>query len=326
MGIAAGARLGHTSRRRVRAVTLGVAVALAAAVLAPTPAGATWPGANGRIAFDRAVVNESESQIWTMSGITNGPGRQLTTEGSNDSPSYSPNGGVIAFSSDRSGVFQIWLMGAGGGDQRNISPDGMCSAYPSFSPTGRRIVFVHYPDTTCTGNPDIWTVRRDGANPAQLTNTPAQRELLPSYSPDGSKIVFSSHTSTPGTFAVFTINANGTGRTRITPRFLDASFPDWSPDGTKLVFASHGSQPDSNIWTIDPDGQNLHRVLPKPVGYDNTAPKWSPDGRQILFTSNRPEGEQLDLYSVRLANGAVRRRGTQSPDTNEFGSSWQAAP
>lgn len=323
MSIGTGARHGHGSRRQVRAVTLGVAVAFAATVLAPASAGATWPGANGRIAFDRGVVNQSESQIWSMSGIANGPGQQLTTQGSNDSPSYSPNGAVIAFDSDRTGVFQIWLMGAGGGDQRNISPDGMCAVYPSFSPNGRTIVFVHYPDTTCTGAPDIWTVRRDGTHPAQLTNT-SQRELLPSYSPDGNKIVFSSHTSATGSFAVFTMNANGSGRTRITPRYLDASFPDWSPDGTMIVFASHGSQPGSNIFIWD-DSLHIHRVLPKPVGYDNTAPKWSPDGKQILFASNR-FGDQTALFSVRLSNGAVRRRGTPSPGTNEFGSSWQAVP
>jgi TolB protein len=322
MGIGAGVRRGQGSSRWVRGLTLGVVVALAAAVLAPMPAGATWPGANGRIAFDRAVVGQFESQIWTMNGVTNGHGVQLTTQGSNDSPSYSPNGGVIAFGSDRSGVPQIWLMGAGGGDQRNISPDGMCAAFPSFSPNGRSIVFVHYPDTTCDGTPDIWTVRRDGTDAAQLTNTSAQRELLPSYSPDGTKIVFSSHTG-PGTFAVYTINANGSSRTRITPKWLDASWPDWSPDGTKLVFASNEGQPESNIWTIDPDGQNLHRVLRKPVNYNNTAPKWSPDGKQLLFTSDR-FGDQLDLFSVRLSNGAIRRRGTQTPGTHEFGSSWQA--
>lgn len=325
MGSEAGTRRGHGSRRRVRAVTLGVAVALAAAVLAPTSAGATWPGANGRIAFDRAVVNQNESQIWSMSGLTNGPGRQLTTQGSNDSPSYSPNGGVIAFDSDRTGVFQIWLMGAGGGDQRNVSPNTNCAVYPSFSQNGRSLVYVQYPDTTCTGNPDIWTVRRNGTDAAQLTNTPGQRELLPSYSPNGAKIVFSSHTSTPGTFAVYTMNANGTGRTRITPKWLDASFPDWSPDGTKIVFASNGSQPGSNVWTIDADGQNLHRVLPKPVGYDNTAPKWSPDGKQILFASNR-DGNETDLFSVRLSNGGLRRRGIHTPATNEFLSTWQAVP
>lgn len=50
-----------------------------------------------------------------------------------------------------------------------------------------------------------------------------------------------------------------------------------------------------------------------------------PDGKQILFTSNRYY-DQTDLFSVRLSNGAVRRRGTQTLDNFEFGSSWQAAP
>ncbi len=167
-------------------------------------------------------------------------------------------------------------------------------------------------------------MRRDGTDPAQLTNTPSERELLPSYSPDGQKIVFASHTSAAGSFAVWTINANGTGRTRITPRWRDASFPDWSPDGTAIVFATNADKPDSNIYIWD-DSLRITRVLPNPVGYDNTAPKWSPDGKQILFTSNR-RGDQLDLYSVRLSNHAVRRRGTATRDTQEFLSSWQARP
>ncbi len=148
-----GTRTRRGSVRQALGVTAAAAFTLVVVAVAPTTAGATWPGSNGRIAFDRST--DTTSQIWSMNGVTNGHGVQLTHLGSNDSPSYSPNGGVIAFDSDRTGVPQIWLMGAGGGDQRNISPDGNCSVYPSFSQNGRSIVFVHYPDTTCTGNPDL---------------------------------------------------------------------------------------------------------------------------------------------------------------------------
>ncbi len=311
------------SVRRVGAFSAAAALTLTAVGFASTPAGATWSGHNGRIAFER--LTETEIQIWTMHGVTNGTGVKLTTQGNNTSPSYSPNGSVIAFDSDRvGGVPQIFLMGAGGGQQRNISPDGKCSVYPSFSPDGLRVVYVRYPDTTCTGAPDLWAVKRNGTGAVQLTSTPTDRELTPSYSPDGQKIVFASHTATPGTFAVYTINANGTGRRRISQKYLDASFPDWSPDGTRIVFASNADQPDSNIYISD-GTLPVTRVLPKPVGYDNSVPKWSPDGKQILFASSKLS-ENLDLFSVRLANGAVRRRGTASPRTTEFLSSWQALP
>lgn len=307
-------------RTRFRALSVAGALALVPATLlcGLGPVGATWPGRNGDIVHDRGVGDRV--QIFKMAPDGSG-GVQLTSLGNNVDPSWSPNGRVVAFDGDRTGVSQLFRMGADGTNQRNISPDGNCAAYPSWAPDGRSLVFVHYPDPQCTGAPDVWTAQGDGSRPRALTNTPNEREVMPSYSPDGSRIAFASHTSAPGTFAVYTIRANGSDRRRVTPTRQNASGPDWSPDGRRLVVSSGADESEQSLYTIDPDGRHLQRLTRPAPDVVNAQPRWSPDERFVLFSSNR-YGDQFDLFTIRLRDGVVRKRTRTA--VNELTSSWQA--
>ena len=273
------------TRRDVRRAALLVATALLVLSVPIGPADAAWPGRNGRIAIESDATGIRQIYARDLDGDDL---VQLTGAGSNDDPSWSPDGRHLAFDSDRTGVSQLYVMRPDGGHQHNVSPDGLCSAFPSWSPDGERLVFSHYPDTDCSGAPDIWSARRDGTGATQLTHTAIAREVKPVWSPDGRRIAFVSHSSTSGGFAVWTIASDGSHRQRLTPAWLDASYPDWSPDGRRVAVTSHVDREHSSLWLVDRDGSNLTRLTRPPAGTRDSKPAWSPDGNSIPVLERQP--------------------------------------
>src|SRR5215218_11278157 len=82
---------------------------------------------------------------------------------------------------------------------------------------------------------------------------------------------------------VFTMNADGSGKTNLTSAFNDSDYnPAFSPDGTKIVFASDRAG-DGDIWVMNADGSNPINLTPGISGYQEL-PAWSPDGKQIAYT------------------------------------------
>lgn len=120
----------------------------------------------------------------------------------------------------------------------------------------------------------------------------------PAYSPDGSKIAFSSTRS--GQPMIYTANANGTNIKRVTFAGRYNSTPSWSPDGKKIAFAGH-IKSHFDIYTIDIAS---NKITPLTAAYkkngkraNNESPSYSPDGRFILFTSDRTGKTQLYIIS-----------------------------
>jgi len=105
------------------------------------------------------------------------------------------------------------------------------------------------------------------------------------------------------------MNADGSGRHRLTRNIRSAQHPAWSPDGQKVAFDT-----DYGIYVVNVDGSGLRRLtrsLPGP--HWESYPAWSPNGRRIAFTSpgNTPVGIYLSIY-VMDADGTGWRRVTSS--------------
>ncbi len=188
-----------------------------------------WGLENGSIygmVFDPARGRAGE--VWR---VTDG-------EGADGWPTWSPDGRRIAFHSDRSGNWDIWIVDAGGSGLVQLTTDPGNDRYPNWS-AGNQLAFT----SNRGGNEDVWVLdvedalrQGDDATAVNLTQAP-KRDRYAIWSPDGSRLTFS--TNRDGDFELYVMNADGSQ-----PRNLSRSpqstegLADWSPDGRRLVFYS----------------------------------------------------------------------------------------
>jgi Tol biopolymer transport system component len=168
-----------------------------------------------------------------------------------------------------------------------------------FSPDGTRIAF----DNFLQGEYGIETAYPDGTDVVRLTD--GVNDSWASWSPDGTKILFSStrfdHSigqCTPGDpyefgcpTDIYVMGADGSNVTRLTDDPLPEFMPVWSPDGSRIAFVREADPVPAaftGIYTMNPDGSNVKRVSSSDGGSD-FGPSWSPDGSRIVFAAIREE-------------------------------------
>jgi hypothetical protein len=281
----------------------------------------TWnaPATNGGSAITGYTVSSSGGQTITVdgalrgavvTGMTNGVGSTFTVVATNaigTSPASAATGPVtpaasqrpIAFGSDRSGTYDIYVMDPAGVRAVQLMKAPDIQTDPSISPNGNRIAY-----TSGTGNAqDIVVMNLDGRNQTPLTATSGVIDSQPVWSGDGTQIAFMS--TRDGNAEIYRMNANGTNAVRLTTAQANDSFPSWSSDGTKIAFTS-SRDGDAEIFTMNAsDGSGVTQVTQQ-AGTDNL-PAWSPDGSRIAFTSSRDGNPEIYVMN---ADGSVPVRMT----------------
>ncbi|MFL5573080.1 MAG: TolB family protein [Gemmatimonadaceae bacterium] len=184
----------------------------------------------------------------------------------------SPDGRRIVFTSLKDGDLDIYVMNVDGSGLRQLTRQVGYDGGPWWSPDGKRIVYrANHPQTsdeiaTYRGllaqrlvrpnKMDLWIMNADGSDQHQITQLGAA-SFGPSWTADGSKIIFSSnHHTDPklGNFDLFLINPDGSGLEQITTAATFDGFPMFSFDGKRLVWASnrHSANPhETNLFIAD---------------------------------------------------------------------------
>jgi tol-pal system beta propeller repeat protein TolB len=195
-------------------------------------------------------------------------------------PSFSPQGDALSFTDNFRAIERMQIDGS---DRRQIYKDPQSRVFvPAWSPQGDVIAFTK--GWVFAGNStdnEIYLISADGSSVRNVTQHPAN-DALPSWSPDGKRLVFRS--TRAGNKELYTIGADGKGLTRLTTSPGTDTFPHWSPLGDRIVFASNRSG-DFEIYTVRPDGSDLKQLTHSP-GLD-MHPVWSPNGKWICFASAR---------------------------------------
>jgi Tol biopolymer transport system component len=294
-------------------------IALLAVVLAAPQASASFPGANGKIAF--IIFNANPLQIAVVD--PDGSNRQtLTTTAhrANFDPAWSYNGAYIAFASAASGVLpKLRVMNADGSNQIEVVT--MSSKYlgiyhPSFSPDGNLIAF-------CAVNQQskgkIFTVATDGSATLTKLSPKGADDCYPDWSPDGATIAFNSFASDRS--EIWVMDANGANRTDLG----EGVWPTWSPDGTMITYSKTVLRR-FDVFVMNANGSGTTRVTHTRKRWE-FRPVFSPDGTQIAYsrTIGESSGDSDDIWTFTIA-GATFEQLTNTPKIDEYGVSWQPIP
>jgi Tol biopolymer transport system component/DNA-binding winged helix-turn-helix (wHTH) protein len=159
-------------------------------------------------------------------------------------PALSPDGRLLAWSSDASGRSEIFVKEVDRGVERQVTRDGLQNVEPAWSPDGR---WIAYRSGLRRG---IWVVAATGGEPRRIAEFGAR----PAWSPDGRRIAFgASGTVMAARTQIWSVRPDGTDLRPLTTAGTPDGvhqMPKWSPDGSRLAFVA-GGPGHAALWIQD---------------------------------------------------------------------------
>ena len=239
-------------------------------------------------------------------------------------PSFAPDGQTIAYVSDRTGNFEIYLKQISGGPDINLTNHPADDMQPAFSPDGKQIAFVSsrtgQSDCLCffiygTDQPlmggGIWVMPALGGSPRKIVES----GTFPSWSPDGSSIIF-----TKGPWYgqnVYRVPATGGEPQQIDIKLKGGApfiaYPTYSPDGHWITFEAA-----DKVYVVDAKGGE-----PVPI-VEGKHPVWLGNTEALIYCSVEA-GKNYTLWKIPFSASEGKAAGTPEPLTVGRGRDTQAA-
>ncbi|MBL8216124.1 MAG: S9 family peptidase [Bryobacterales bacterium] len=268
--------------------------------------------------------NTKPRQIWTVP-LDGGVPRQITRDGNNERPRWTPDSKSLLFLSTRAGGSQVWRMDAAGNDAKQLTSLSTEASGVMLSPDGKWILFTSdvFPDC-----PD------DACNKKRLDAEASNKVKARIYT----SLLYRHWTDWQGARRkhLFSLSLEEGGVPKdLTPGFRDVppfslGGPDdyaISPDSKEVCFVMNGdtdlaTSTNSDLWVVAIEGGESKKITINP-GADNS-PAYSADGKSIAFRSQQRGGYESDRWRLQLLERTSGRTVTLTDnlDRNVTGFTW----
>jgi Tol biopolymer transport system component/DNA-binding winged helix-turn-helix (wHTH) protein len=247
------------------------------------------------------------SGLWSLGADGKGVSRLAGQSSGYYDPIYSPDGKSVVYGAVAAGVnYGLW--------QVRLSPDAAAAVEApmqitnsngtriknlAFSADGKKLV---YSGVNLSGSLASLPISKSGeptGEPIALTSDVGCRSMLPDFSPDGSRIVFTACRGRSGLpQQLWLINSDGSNMQELTVGPNPAAYPSWYPDGRRILFETY--EPGSALLSVDTDTRQTKNVLSLDPSF--SVPTISPDGTKFLLDGS-VDGI-LNVWQFDLATGA----------------------
>jgi TolB protein len=260
-----------------------------------SPDGRTAPAHEERLVYEQGKGDARDLFVVPAPG---GTPRRLTSDPAPDGlPRWSANGRSILFTSNRTGSWQIFRIPATGGEARRVRANGHREWQADESPDGRTLALL----SNAEGPECLWLMDLASGHARALVRH-GRRSILgnPHWSPDGTRIVFSSNWREG--HQIYVVDVGSGEERRISTK--GGCEPRFSPDGAKVVYVGRRPRKDRSEIVEHDLATGEEEVLVKwpALNYD---PVYSPDGTEIAFASTITGG--WEVYRQRLSDGEAFR-------------------
>lgn len=255
--------------------------------------GAFWT----RIAYITATGSAPNYQYALMVADSDGYNPQVVVRSREAllSPTWSPDGGKLAYVSFESGNSSVYVQDLGTGSRQVVSNSKGINSAPAFSPDGRRLAM----SLSKGGNPDIYIMDLGSRQLTQIVKH-FSIDTEPVWTPDGQSLYFTSDRS--GKPQIYQVSPSGGEASRVTfEGQYNASPSVVNAKGIKIAMVQ-GSGNVYRIAVLDRATNQYTQVSP---GTQDEAPSFAPNGSMLLYAAS--EGSRGVLYAV-SADGRVRQR------------------
>jgi TolB protein len=221
-----------------------------------------------------AMFRTGDTEIFLVDPETGDAANLTRSPGSSERyPSWSPDGKLVAFNSDRDGTHNLYVINVDGTGLRQLTREKapVVAGMPSWTGDGRLIYFGLFGG----GPPRMCRISADGSGFAVVGEG-----IDPAVSPDGKLVAFARQMADG--HHLFLMNADGTEARQLTPKgnAWAGVHAAWAPDGSYIVYADQVGDA-LELFRIAPDGTGVKQLTR--LGQAATTPAVSPDGRFISF-------------------------------------------
>jgi len=170
----------------------------------------------------------------------------------------------------------------------------------SISPDGKRVAFERTDPQT--QNRDIWLLEVSGGATTRFTTDPAW-DAFPTWSPDGTRIIFTSNRS--GIYDLYQKASNGRGNEELLYQSSEGKGPtSWSRDGKFLIYYSLGQPTHLRLLTVDgPAGRKPASLVDSQ--FTSITGRFSPDEKWIVYSSNESGRNEITVRPFDAATGSA---------------------